>query len=336
MKRLFEKIATLYSDDGFIKFQNDLVQVLYDSLGQGYSKGENEVDLVKRLVETAKNKSYGPIKLNAEMLHGSRSYVEFNYLDKPVTKELGDMAVISLVTRGHDRLFQRICIIQNKKRAGNGWNIDKEQLFLLKNFPPFTGDKGIFRGCHDMAFRNTSGCLGAFGLIDSPGEMIILSAPRLSRCLHGKKSLSLSDLSAVVDREHSFAEGGGSWFPFWSHFPRFHPKEWYFFMEEFIDHFGFVPLGYGGTGGLPFLGNTSALHDLYDFIRAWTQLSLGEITCVRDRVINHTVDAFSNFLMRSAGFSDLIRTGDNIFGDREFNGQMAVFVMHWDLEREKE
>jgi hypothetical protein len=268
------------------------------------------------------------------MLHGSRSYVEFNYLDKPVTKELGDMAVVSLVTRGRNRLFQRISIIQNKKKSGSKWDIDKEQLYLLKNFPPFTGDKGIFRGCRDMAFRNSSGCLGAYGLIDSPGEMIVLSAPRLSRCIQGKKSFSLTDLSIIEESKQSHADSSSTIFPFWAPFLRFHPKEWHFIMEDLLDNFGFPFLGYGGMSGLPFLGNATVLNDVYDFVRAWTQLNFGEITCIRDRVLNRAVDSFSNFLVRSAGLHDIVGTDDNLFGDREFNGQIAVFVMHWDLNRE--
>ncbi len=330
MRRLYEELVKLSTDDAFVNFQNSLIQELYNSLGQGYSKNENEVTLVHRLVDTAKGKSYGPIRLYAEMLHGSRSYVEFNYLDKPVTKELGDMAVISLVTSKQNRIFQRACIIQNKKRAGNGWAVDKEQLFLLKNFPPFTGDKGIFRGCNDLTFRNNSGGLGAFGLLDAPGEMALLSAPRLSRYLQGRKSLSPSDLSTLgIEKNEALAESVSSWFPFWSNFPHFHPKEWFYFLDEF----GVLPFAIKGSGGLPFLGNSTASHDLYDFVRSWTQLSLGEVTYVRNRAINHTVDSFSNFLMRSAGLSsDIVHTEDNIFGQSKFNGQMGIFIMHWDID----
>jgi hypothetical protein len=101
-----------------------------------------------------------------------------------------------------------------------------------------------------------------------------------------------------------------------------------------LDNFGFPFLGYGGMSGLPFLGNATVLNDVYDFVRAWTQLNFGEITCIRDRVLNRAVDSFSNFLVRSAGLHDIVGTDDNLFGDREFNGQIAVFVMHWDLNRE--
>ena len=185
----YGKILELANDDKFTAFQNSVTSAVYDELGQGYAANENEVALVKRLVEATQNQSYNnSVKLHAAMLHGSRSYVEFDYLDKRVTKELGDMAVIAVVTTSKKRLFQRICIIQNKKTRKNGWDIDLEQLFLLKNFPPFTGSKGIFSGYRDLAFRNSSGSLGAFGLMHAPGEMLVVAAPLLPEFLRGKKN----------------------------------------------------------------------------------------------------------------------------------------------------
>ncbi|MGD0745086.1 MAG: hypothetical protein ABSA45_08015, partial [Verrucomicrobiota bacterium] len=85
--------------------------------------------------------------------------------------------------------------------------------------------------------------------------------------------------------------------------------------------------------GLAFLGNVTFLSDIYDLVRSWTQFSLGEITCVNDTVTNKTVDAFSNFLIRAAGFENLpaLPTG-NLFGDMQFQGQMSVFLTRLDIE----
>lgn len=130
MRRLFSQVHKLRRDDGFVSFQNDVVHEFYDTLGRGFSKNENEVALVERLVDATKGKTYGPISLHGSMLHGSRSYVEFNYRDQPVTKELGDMAIITLVTSGSERLFQRLTIVQNKKTSSKSWGLDQEQLWL--------------------------------------------------------------------------------------------------------------------------------------------------------------------------------------------------------------
>jgi hypothetical protein len=333
MHSLFDKIAHLSKDDGFFSFQNSLAQSFYDSLGQGYTRNENEVALVHRLVDTANDKKHGPMKLHAAMLHGSRSYVEFNYLDRPVTKELGDMAIVSLITNGKRRLFQRVCIIQNKKSTGSAWDIDLEQLFLLKNFPPFAGNKGMFKGCRDLAFRNSSGCLGAFGLLDCPGEMLFVAAPLLSNCISGKKSVSRADLSQITKHPSMGGENGFGGTSFWPMFAGFHPMEWFHVMEKFYHHYGFPPLSLGGSDGQVFLGNVTFLSDVYDLVRSWTQFSLGEITCVNDTVTNKTVDAFSNFLIQAADFDNLpTLPASNLFGDMQFQGQMSIFLTHLNIE----
>lgn len=337
MTRVFDAIRELARDDGFTSFQNDVISRSYDALGQGYALGNNEVALVKRLVDAANGRSYGSIRLLATMLHGSRSYVEFDYLDKPVTKELGDMAIITVVTSGRQRLLQKTCIVQNKKSTGKGWSIDLEQLFLLKNFPAFSGNKGIFRDCHNLTFRNASGCLGAFGLLESPGEMILISAPLMSELVRGRKSLSSGDISVLSgssDINTGRADVASS-FLLWPGIYRFHPKEWPFVLEEIFERFGY-PLGFvRGAGGHAFLGNSRFSRDLYDITRSWTQLSIGELSYAYDTILNESVDAFSNFLMRSAGFYDLFEfPGDDVFGDREFDGQLAVFVIHMDVKRE--
>lgn len=333
MHRLIRTISKLVRDSCFTSFQNETTQAFYDTLGRGYSTHDNEVALVTRLAEAANGRSYGPVRLLANKIHGSRSYVEFSFLDKPVTKELGDMAVISVVTAGRERIFQRVCIIQNKKSSGSSWGIDSEQLFLLKNFPPFAGNRGIFRGCSDLAFRNESGCLGAFGLFDDPGEMLFVSAPIVAELLCGKQSLSHADISVPAacggrDSGHMGA------LPWWPYLGRIHPKEFYMMLRELCDMHGFPfmpPFGFGPD----FLGNTLFGRDLYDFVRAWTQLSIGEVTYAYDNVVNAEADAFANLLIAAGGFPDLFDIpGNEVLAQREFNGDLAIVVMHIDVTHE--
>jgi len=326
MRQLFEAIARLSVDDGFTRFQNETSYDFYQALGEGYSVNDNEVALVQKLVDAANGKSYGPVRLHANMLHGSRSYVEFNYLDKPVPKELGDMAIISVVTSCSKRLFQRMCIIQNKKRSGKSWAIDQEQLFLLKNFPPFAGNKGIFKHCRDVLFRNTSGCLGAFGLLYAPGEMLFASAPLVSELQRGKKSLSISDISVPMGLLSETSRGAELGIPLllWTCNSGPFPER---IIYEFGHLFGFADVYMG-----KFLGNCAFSRDVHDWTRNWTQLNIGEITFAYDRVTNVPVDAFANALMQSAGFGEMfdIPASDQ-FRDVHFAHQMAVFVMQFDL-----
>ncbi len=313
MRRLFKKMGELMEDEGFARFQTDLVHRCYEGLGRGYSVGDNEIALVERLVEAVNGQSYGPMRLSGKMLHGSRSYVEFNYLDKPVTKELADMAVMSVVTDGGSPIFSRICLIQNKKDHGSNWAVDSEQLFLLKNFPPFAGNKGIFRGRSDIHFRNHTGCLGAFGLLGTPGEMILASAPVVSELLRGKQSLSPADICVLGS---GVSAGGNTMSAVWSLMSGIHPQEWLWMTD-----------GMNGP-----LGNLHFARDLYDFIRGWTQMSIGEPTRMYGRVVSQVVDSFSSFLIRSAGLSEhLDLPSDNVFGDSQFHGQVASFLMHIEL-----
>lgn len=331
MIRIFDRILALSTDDGFLHFQHDLSRRMYDALGQGYVGSENEVALIKRTVDAVNGQSYRGVRVFATIIHGPRSYVEFNFMDKPVTKELGDMTVVTLVSDGSNRLVQKTCVIQNKKERDGHWDIDEEQLYLLKNFPPFSGSKGIFKRCKDLVFRNSSGCLGCYGLFHPPGEMILASAPALTEMLRGKKSVSHADIGLAPGANGAGSGGAGQPMPWWPGFPWHHPEERYMMFEEMVRHYGYPMLA-----GMPFngfLGCAPFARDIHDFTRNWTQMNIGEATAVSGRVLNPAADAFTNFVLRSAGFGDLgveLPTG-NLFGDHEFEGHMAVMLMHVDV-----
>ncbi len=333
MMRVFDHIIALSSDDGFLRFQHDLSRRVYDALGQGYVGNENEVALIKRMVDAVNGQSYRGVRVFATIIHGPRSYVEFNFMDRPVTKELGDMIIVTLVTDGSNRLVQKTCVIQNKKERDSHWNIDEEQLYLLKNFPPLSGSKGVFKRCKDLIFRNTSGCLGCYGLFFSPGEMIFASAPALTEMLRGKRSVSRADIGLAPGGNRAGWSGGEQPIFWWAGFPWRCPEEVYMVLEELARHYGYPMLA-----GMPFngfLGCSPFALDIHDFTRDWTQLKIGEPTVVAGRVLNPAADAFSNFVLRSAGFKELsveLPTG-GLFGDQEFEGQMAVMLMHMDVAR---
>jgi len=331
MRQLLQTLTSLATDTAFATFQNELAHCGYAALGQGYVASDNEVALVTRLVNALTQKGHGPIRLSAKKIHGSRSYVEFNYMDKPVTKELGDMAILTVATRGRQRLFQRLCIIQNKKQSSGGWAVDLEQLYLLKNFPTFTGNKGMFKNCGDLVFRNTTGCLGAFGLLQPPGEMIMASAPLVTECLRGKNTLAPSDLSFPGDHQRDLAAPFAGWaFP--GLLRHFHPKDFMFLLEE-LWHDSGLPLGLTTGQGMPFLGNLVFMRDMHDFIRGWTQLNLGEVTFAFGETTNPHVEAFANFLARSAGFNEMFDIpADDLFASAEFDNEMGIFLMHLNVE----
>jgi hypothetical protein len=102
-------------------------------------------------------------------------------------------------------------------------------------------------------------------------------------------------------------------------------------LEELVCHYGYPMMA-----GMPFNGFLQCspfARDIHDFTRNWTQVNIGEPTAILGRVLNPAADAFSNFVLRSAGFSGLgveLPTG-NVFGDQEFGGHMAVMLMHVDV-----
>jgi len=331
MRDLIRAVTQLAADHEFTAFQNDLVRHAYQALGQGYSSNENEVQLVTGLVKSLRGNSHGPLSVFADKIHGTASWVEFDYMDKPTTKELGDMAVITTVTRQRERLFQRLCVIQNKKRGPTGWAVDQEQLYLLKNFPPFAGNKGIFKNCRDVAFRNESGCLGAYGLLHARGEMVFASGPLVAELLRGRKSLPESDVALVEATIGPFSHQVGGAFPFGGPSCRIHPREWFHLCEMFAHEFGWPFLFGHGVGR--WLGNAVFGRDLYDFVRLWTQLNIGEVTYAFGEVANAPVDAFANVLLRRIGLGDVFDMPSDQFAELEFESEMGILALHFDVGR---
>ena len=111
MEQIFREYSELLGDLDFRKFQNELSQKMYDALAQGFIIRENEVSLVERLVKTINNSNFKKFRFYAQKIHGARSFVEFNYRDKPTTKEIADMVVISIVSDERKRILQKITFI---------------------------------------------------------------------------------------------------------------------------------------------------------------------------------------------------------------------------------
>lgn len=339
MHRALRHAAQLDEDAGFLAFQNDLTKAAYTALGQTGKSHAHEVATVTRLVEAVNGKTYergatdGKISIAAKKIHGTTSYVEFKYRGTPATKELGDMVVITTVTSGAERLLQRVCIIQNKKARGGKWGIDPEQLFLLKNFPPFAGKRGLFRGMNDVLFRNRSGCLGAYGLFHEPGEMIFLAAPLFAEILRGRKSVGIDAVSLPSLLPYHSLHAAFPVTPF-GHL--IDPADWFIIMQELVPPARWPRWRDMGLG-LPFLGNVHYGRDIFDFIRAWTQLNLGEYTRIGDTTTNSALDAFANRLMRIAGLdAGIDLPPDNLNPDDNPEGDAAVFLLRMDVGHDKQ
>jgi hypothetical protein len=320
-----EEYISLMRDPDFLRFRNELSRGVYEALGRGYAGSDNEVGLVTKMVEATNGKTYRNMKIVSEKIHGAKSYVQFAYKGSPVTKELGDMLVISVVSRGRERLLQKLCIIQNKVLRKGVTKIDEEQLFLLKNFPPFSASQGIYAGASDVMMFNRSKCLGAYLFFDWPGEASYLTAKYLFQVLGGKSSFK-RDLFAHLSPSES-AEAGNTFgvsmgFP-WLGDPMMFEDMLYRFHKR-----GYCPL-FPGQSMSP-LSSGGQFLDVHDFINAWLTLGVGELTSILGNALDSAADRLATSAMRAVGMSEILNLqGENV--DSFNQNDMAVLVLHIDI-----
>jgi hypothetical protein len=199
-------------DDAFGKFQNKVAETMYESIASSYEKDANEVSMVTDFCEklngldayvSTKTKTKTSMKFHYQKIHGKKSYVDFFMPGKDKCgKELGDTVIISVITKDLVPKYYKIAIVQNKKETKTcscSWEIDLEQLFLLKNFPAFTGQDGscikkIFKD-EKVVFHNLTGSLGIFGLFKKPAEFVAATAEEVNSCKK-KDPLRFDDLKA--------------------------------------------------------------------------------------------------------------------------------------------
>jgi hypothetical protein len=331
MERIVREYIELQGDVSFRRFQNELSQKMYDALGQGYISSDNEVSLVNKLVDIINDSRFNKFRFYSHKIHGPRSYVEFNYRDRPITKEIADMAIVSIASYKRKRILQKVSFVQNKTDRDKKWAIDDEQLFLLKNFPRLSGSKGIFKSFsnEDIVFLNHSRCLGAFGLFMSPGEMIFLSAPLLSE-LKRDNGIAIED----IRQTETVANVGTHNFPLSIRSDHHLWEEFFYYIRKYgLEYVFFTP--FLSNGSLPFLGNCIFSRDIYDFVRDWTQFNIGEPTYAFGSTLDPILDRFANFLLRTIGIQEYVDLPlEGVEG--KFGNAMAVFVMHMDLGRERQ
>ena len=328
MEQLFREYFELLNNIDFKKFQNDLSQKIYDALTQGYISRDNEIDLVGRLVNVVNGLEFKRFKFYSHKIHGAKSYVEFNYRNKPIIKEIADMVIICIATYKRNRIFQKITFIQNKVDMKKKWFIDEEQLFLLKNFPKLIGNRGIFKSYSndDIVFFNYSQCLGSFGLFMHPGEMLFISAPLLSE-LKKDKEINYDDIKIIEPNLNISSQN--IFFPFMYDYSFM--EEFFHYMSKYSRKYAYYPFISNIT--FPFLNNSVFSRDIYDFIRNWSQFNIGEPTYAFGNVINPELDKFSNYLLRTIGLENHIDLPSYNLKEN-FNNEMALFVMHIDLGKE--
>ncbi len=319
MDRLFRKLSGLCTSPDFRKFQNGLSKSIYDTLGQCYSNSDGEIKMVTDMCGAVNGREYDGFFFHAKKIHGSRSYVEFSNGDKPVTKELADMAIISVVTENRQIIFEKTAFVQNKKEDTSlNWRIDQDQLFLLQNFPTFRGNRGIFKKNYsdEIAFLNHSGCLGNYGLFSKPGEMVLANAKTIYKLQQGD-CISLGGIKGFPESGNNWGDGHN--FPlgdllFFADMEKWHMKK---YRLPFAD--------------LPFMNNSRASHNIYKFVRNWTYFNIGETSSALGSLHDNDLSTFTRTLLRQVGLSNTINLQTE---QEEHDTNMAVFVAHLTLDKQ--
>jgi hypothetical protein len=322
MDNLIRTLSDYYIRSDFRRFQNNLAKEIYETIGTSYLNSDGEVKMVTEMCNRINGKSFDKLEFYSKKIHGTRSYVEFHNHDKPVTKELADMLIISVATRGGDIIYEKTAFIQNKKEnVLNSWEIDQDQLYLLHNFPTFKGSKGIFRRnfVDEVIFLNHSESLGNYGLFQHPGEMILVNALTVYRLQQGDK-IALSDIQKFAETNSKNKTG--------QPFPLIidHP-----IMEEMLFRYykHFPKYGLPFTN-FPFLNKSSVSFNIYEFIRNWTLFNIGELVSIYGNTLDEDLLKFNRAILKETGLSRFIKL-DNI-ENQEFEDNLNIIVAHINLD----
>lgn len=276
--------------------------------------------MVTDMCNTINGKSFEKLKFYTKKIHGTRSFVEFHNQDKPTTKELADMVIISVATKDREIIYEKTAFIQNKKEDSESiWKIDQDQLYLLHNFPTFKGGKGIFKQnfTDEIVFLNHSETLGNYGLFQNPGEMILVNALTIYKLQEGNK-VSLSNIRKYTNNK--LQNNNGFQIQLIGH-----PL-----MDEMLHtYFKYFPKYDLPVFNLPFLNNSITSFNIYEFIRNWSLFNIGDVVSANGNVADKDLLTFNRVLLRETGLSDIINT--NIDGP-EFKNSISIIVAHLNLD----
>jgi len=205
------------------------------------------------------------METRSAFIHGNHHrQVEYKYLNGTRNAEMGDLLLNILVYFEGQRCFEKATFVQFKKSKGDEWKwalptdhavdaTDANQLYLLSRFPPLRGrTDALFQRRNFLFVPNHSECLGSYGLIHKPGDLIFISAPRLEACA------SSQDATTLHSMRHLKTNAATSWS--------------YMFGKT-------IPEG-------SILGNIQYAQNAYDLIDKYLRLSIGE-SVVSDNGLNN-------------------------------------------------
>jgi hypothetical protein len=275
-----------YNSTDFRVWQNKFTNEIYSCL----MSVNKEIPTVTTLCDVMSEKRYRGLHIESKKIHSrSTSGVNFEYRGKSVTKELADMAIVSLVTLDRQIVFMKTAFIQNKcatkrnasqtSQPSDSWDIDQEQLFLLKNFPTFTGASGLFN-CNTFSFLNHSRTLGNYGLFSSNGNMTFLTAQNV---FHNQNPNGRVAFDSIKHGSTAFSNFNNR---------NYQEKMWYKNCD--IHHYPHYYID------LPFFNNYSYALDVHEIVKELTYFNIGDSSTIAGRVTDTELAHYTEKLLRDA------------------------------------
>jgi hypothetical protein len=221
---------------------------------------------------------HGPdaITTPAGRLRVPGSQVRFRMYDDPAAqRELGDLLLVASVIFRGKKEFERCSFVQFKRSRKEfdlaTWNLDASQQYLLTRFPVFSGFGHSLVPPGPHAVANTSGALGSFAFLFSPGDFAFLGGRRCTAFFGDEAHVSSDGLRSISRMDAERRECGlpprrdGSF----TDLPPWH-------LTRLLDGWP-----YGPTGGTirPILsGNMTYADNIHEVVRGFLTLNLGEPT----------------------------------------------------------
>lgn len=326
------EFSRVSGSDTFIRDEKKVCGALQSALSKVYLDDGDEIELVKKTIASLNSNHSNYFRLESMFIHGNRSQIEFDYYGKKAKKELGDLLVVSTLTRRGIPLLQKLTIIQAKRDTGkpHSWGIDKEQLFFLSNWPVFRGVMGIFPK-RELAIPDHSGCLGSYYLYHEPGDFVFVSARVLEEVLGSKRRTNLDELlmkQTLGGRSHSS--------PLRSIIPssNIDSEELLYYYREVFRHYlrrghKHILHPYVGNNTQHILQNVSFCKNINDTIWNSVRLNIGELIFAQESAI--PTNGFGYQLLNTV-VRYLVRKDQGRLGQlTEFNHD-APFFDDFDLE----
>jgi hypothetical protein len=312
--------------DAFIAEEKEVSSAIQAVLADVYLNDGDEIDLVKKTVETLNSSRSYHFTLESAFIHGNKSQIEFQYYGKKAHKELGDLLIVSTMTRRGTPLLQKLTIIQAKRdtRKACTWGIDKEQLFFLSNWPQFNGIRGIFPK-RTLAIPDHSGCLGSYYLYREPGDFVFISARELEFLIGSQKRITFDDMlkNQTEIKRHSRTSHPSLSFP-----SIIHPEEFYDILEKYL--YKYYKLGYPlplfphvADGASQILQNVCFCKNVNDSIGNFARLNIGEPIYSVDSIV--PVNEFAYRMLNTVVRYVMRMDQGNLGRLRSFNAEAPYF-----------